>query len=82
MLGLIAQPCLSLFDARDCVPPGSSAMGILQAGILELVAMLSSRGFPKPGKKQVFQFAGRFSIIWAAMEAQVDTSYIHIIHYN
>ena len=38
-----------LSDPMDCVLPGSSSMGILQAGILESVAMLSSRGLPIPG---------------------------------
>ena len=37
-----------LSDPMDCVLPGSSSMGILQAGILESVAMLSSRGLPNP----------------------------------
>ena len=38
-----------LSDPMDCVLPGSSSMGILQSGILESVAMLSSRGLPNPG---------------------------------
>ena len=33
-----------LCDAKDCSPPGSSVHGILQASILEWVAMPSSRG--------------------------------------
>ena len=32
----------------DCSPPGSSVHGILQAGILERVAMHSSRGSSRP----------------------------------
>jgi len=32
----------------DCGPPGSSVHGILQARILEWVAMTSSRGFSLP----------------------------------
>ena len=38
------QSCPTLWDAMDCSPPGSSVHGILQARILEWVAMLSSRG--------------------------------------
>ena len=38
------QLCLTLFDPMDCNPPGSSVPGILQAGILDWVAMASSRG--------------------------------------
>ena len=40
----VAQPCLTLCDPIDCSPPGSSVHGILQARILECVAMPSSRG--------------------------------------
>ena len=36
--------CLTLCDPMDCSPPGSSVHGILQARILEWVAMPSSRG--------------------------------------
>ena len=35
----VAQSCLTLFDPMDCSPPGSSVHGILQARILEWVAM-------------------------------------------
>ena len=38
------QLCPTLCDPMDCSPPRSSVLGILQAGILELVAMTSSRG--------------------------------------
>ena len=34
-----AQPCLTLCDPVDCSPPGSSVRGILQARILERVAV-------------------------------------------
>ena len=36
--------CQTLCDPMDCSPPGSSVHGILQAKILEWVAMPSSRG--------------------------------------
>ena len=38
------QSCLTLCDPRDCSPRGSSVHGIIQARILEWVAMPSSRG--------------------------------------
>ena len=41
---LVIQSCLTLGDPIDCSPPGSSIHGILQARILEWVAMPSSRG--------------------------------------
>ena len=40
----VAQSCLTLCSPMDCSPPGSSVHGILQARILEWVAMPSSRG--------------------------------------
>ena len=36
------------YDPMDCSPPGSSVHGILQARILEWVAMPSSRGSSRP----------------------------------
>ena len=41
---LVAQSCLILCDPRDCSPQGSSVHGILQARILERVAIPFSRG--------------------------------------
>ena len=38
------QSCPTLCDSVDCSPPGSSVHGILQARILEWVAMPSCRG--------------------------------------
>ena len=38
----------TLCDPMDCSPPGSSVHGILQARILEWVAMSSSRGSSQP----------------------------------
>ena len=41
MCAKLLQSCLTLFDAMDCSPPGSSVHGILQARILT--------GSPLPG---------------------------------
>ena len=57
-------------DLRDCNLPGSSAHGILQAGILEWVAMPSSRGSYHQGSSQVSHSAGRFCTVWATREAR------------
>ena len=38
-----AQSCPTLCDLMDCSPPGSSAHGILQARILEWIAIFFSR---------------------------------------
>ena len=42
------QSCPTLRDPMDCSLPGSSVCGILQAKILEWVAMPSSRGSFQP----------------------------------
>ena len=45
---LFAQLCLTLCDAMDCSPPGFSVCRILQARILEWVAISCSRGSSQP----------------------------------
>ena len=47
----VAQSCLTLCDPMDCSPAGSSVHGILQARILEWVAISFSRGSSQPGIK-------------------------------
>ena len=42
------QLCPTLCDLMDCISPDSSVHGILQARILEWVAMPSSRGSSRP----------------------------------
>ena len=46
---LVSQLCLTRCEPTDCNSPGSSVFGILQARILEWVAIPFSAGFPKPG---------------------------------
>ena len=45
---LFTQSCLTLCDPMDCSPPGFSVHGILQARILECVAISFSRGSSRP----------------------------------
>ena len=42
--GLVTQLCPTLCDPTDCSPPGSSVQGVLQARILEWVAIFFSKG--------------------------------------
>ena len=44
----VTQLCPTLCDPMDCSPPGSCVHGILQARILEWVAVSSSRGSSPP----------------------------------
>ena len=48
------QSCPTLCDQMDCSPPGSSVHGILQARILEWVAMPSSSGSSQPRDEPTF----------------------------
>ena len=45
---LVAQSCPTLCHPMDCSPPGFSVHGILQARILEWVAISFSRGSSRP----------------------------------
>ena len=66
----VSHLCPTLCDPMDCRPPGSSVHGILHAGILEWVAMPSSRGFSQPRDQiQVSDIAGGFFPIWATRGA-------------
>ena len=49
MLYYVTSVGLTLCNPIDCRPPGSSVHGILQARILEWVAMPSSRMSSQPG---------------------------------
>ena len=61
----------SLSDPMDCSPPGSFVYGILQARILEWVAIPFSGGSSRPrDQTQVSHIAGRFFTIWAIPEAK------------
>ena len=56
-------------DPVDCSLPGSSIQGILQARIMEWVAISSSRGSSQPkDRTQVSRIAGRSFTLWATRE--------------
>ena len=70
---LVAQVCPTSCYPRDYRPPGSSVHGILQARILEWVAISFSRGSSQPRDwTQVSRIAGRFFAIWATKEELSD----------
>ena len=61
---MYAKSCPTLCDPMARSPPGSSVHGILQANVLEWVAISSSRGSSQPrDQTQVFYIAGRFITI-------------------
>ena len=53
MQALVAQLCLTLCSPMDCSPPGSSVHGILQARILEWVAIPFPGDLPNLGIEPV-----------------------------
>ena len=66
----VTQSYPTLCNPMDCRPPGSSVHGILQARILEWVAIPFSRGSFQPRDQTwVSCTAGRFFTIWAIREA-------------
>ena len=64
----VSQLCLTVCDPMDCSQPGSSVHEILQARILEWVAIPFSRGSSQPRMEP--HTAGRFFTRWATREAQ------------
>ena len=61
---VFSQLCLTHYEPTDCSPQAPRSMGILEARILEWVAMSSSRGSSQPrDRTQVSHIAGRFVTI-------------------
>ena len=64
----------------DCNLPGSSLHGILQARVLECVAISFSRGSSRPrDQTSVSHIPGRRFNLWATREAQ-DPNWISLIY--
>ena len=82
---MLAQSCPTLCDLMDCSPPGSSVHGILQARILEWVAISSSRDSFWPRDQSriswVSCIAVRFFTTWAIGKALIrDMHTRYLIH--
>ena len=60
----LLQSCPTLCNPMDCSPPGSSVHGILQARVLEWVAMPFSRGSSWPGDQT-----------WISMSPQLEEGF-------
>jgi len=72
----LLQSGLTLCDPTDCSRPGSAVHGILQARILEWVAMPPPGDLPNPGIELASfmspALAGRFFTTRATWEAQIN----------
>ena len=74
--GSVNCSILTLCDTMECCLPGSSGHGILQARILEWVAMPFSRGsFWPRDQTQVSCIVGRFFTIWAKLAGAIFYHY-------
>ena len=66
--------CPTLCNSMDCRLPGSSIPGLLQAGILEWVAISFSRRSSQPRDRTwVSHISGRHFTIWATREVPLKT---------
>ena len=73
----VAQSCPTLCDPLNYTIPGSFVHGILQARILEWIAVPFFREFSQPrDQTQVSLIAGGFFIIWATSEALYMCVYV------
>ena len=70
---LSLQSCLTLCDPMDCSPPGSPVRGILQARILEWVAMPSSRGSSWPRDRTGISYVCSLVILAAIPGSTIGT---------
>ena len=74
---LVAQSCLTLCSPVDCSLPGSSVHGILQARILQWVAISFSRGSSRlRDQTQVSCIVGGCFTIWATRLVWMEFSII------
>ena len=71
------QSCPTLYDPMDCSPPGSSVHGILQARILEWVAVPSFRKNPVQRTSVFFCICHFVCFLW--MCGKADEFLTHIL---
>ena len=67
------QPCLTLCDPLDCSPPGGSVRGIIQARILEWVAMPSSRGSSRPRDQTSISYVSALTVQFGSVAQSCPT---------
>ena len=74
---LVAQSCLTLCNPMNYSPPGFSVPRILQARILEWVAISFTRGSSQSRDSTwVSRFAGSFLTVWATTVSLFYTSHL------
>ena len=80
----LLQSCPTLWDLVDCSPPGFSIRGILQARILEWVAMTFSRGSSQTRDRTHIFFVSCIDrcVLYQHYLGSPKQAYFHSIHYN
>ena len=69
-----------LCNPMDYSPPGSSVQGILQARILEWIAISFSRGTSQPRDWTLVScIAGRFFTVWVTGKSMCFTMFLHLL---
>ena len=70
MRAKLLQLCPTFYYPMDYTPPGSSVHGILQARILEYIAISFSKGYSQPRDwTPISCMASKFFTIWVTREA-------------
>ena len=72
----VAQSCLTLCNSMDCSLPCSSVHGILQARVLEWVAISFSRSSQSRDQPWVSRIPGRRFNLWATGEGTIFQDWI------
>ena len=73
---LVTQSCLTPCDPLDCSPPDYSIHRILQARMLEQVAIPFPKGSSQPrDQTSVSCIAGRFFTVWVTREAHIEKKF-------
>ena len=77
---VLTQSCPTLCGPMDCRSPGASIHGLLQAGILEWVAIPFSSGYSWPSDQTPISCLGRWVLYhWATWEALSSLPVLYFI---
>ena len=80
---LVSQLYPTLCDPMDCSPPGSSVRGILQAKILEWVAMPFSKVSSRPARFLPFDSANQSQLYMHLLPPSFSSPHpIHLSHHS
>ena len=76
---LVTQSCLTLCDPMDCSPPGSSVHGILQARIVEWVAISFPRGSSQSREEKVVFKSMKNNLIIKKYKLETTVEYYFLL---